>query len=237
MRLVDRSLPSYRSLAGWMVLFVLSGTAPTVRGQEGSDGASEKPAERSLFDGQSLGDWKPTRFGGEGKVEVSDGQLVLHPGSPLTGVTWSGEAPSGEYELTLEAKKTRGIDFFCGLTFPVGDEHCSLIVGGWAGSLVGLSCLDGNDAAHNDTKRYLTFEKDRWYRIKVRVTDQAILAWIDDEQVIDQPRANIEFSVRGEVLLSRPLGLCTFETEGVYRNLAWRPIDGDSEESTNSDRR
>ncbi|HRF00169.1 MAG TPA: DUF1080 domain-containing protein [Pirellulaceae bacterium] len=236
MRLVDRSLSSFRWSAGWLVMFVLGAAASTLPGQERADDGGEKPAEVSLFDGQSLGDWKPTKFGGEGEVEVIDGQLVLHPGSPLTGVTWSGEAPSGEYELTLEAKKTRGIDFFCGLTFPVGDEHCSLIVGGWAGSLVGLSCLDGNDAAHNDTKRYLTFEKDRWYRIKVRVTEQAIAAWIDDEQVIDQPRGNIEFSVRGEVLLSRPLGLCTFETEGVYRNLTWRPIAGDSDDESHSDR-
>jgi len=180
---------------------------------------------KSLFDGQALGDWKSTVFGGEGAVQVSDGNLVLRPGSPLTGVTWKGtELPSGSYELELEAKKTQGIDFFCGLTFPVGDNHCSLIVGGWAGSVVGLSNIDDQDASRNDTTRYLSFAKDRWYKIRVQVTDERIRAWIDDELVVDQELEGKRISVRAEVLLSRPLGICTFETEAAFRNLRWKPL-------------
>ena len=36
-----------------------------------------------------------------------------------------------DYELRLEAKRVEGGDFFCGLTFPVGKEYCTLILGGW----------------------------------------------------------------------------------------------------------
>jgi hypothetical protein len=47
------------------------------------------------------------------------------------------------YEIKLEAKKVTGNDFFCGMTFPVGDSFCSFIVGGWGGPVVGLSSIDG----------------------------------------------------------------------------------------------
>lgn len=209
--------------------FQASGSAQenvTAAGSEEPSDSEPSDSEHSLFDGLTLENWKSTNFGGEGEVEVLDGNLVLHPGSPLTGVTWTGdELPTGEYELSLEAKKTKGIDFFCGLTFPVGESHCSLIIGGWAGSVVGLSTIDDKDASRNDTTKYMSFENDRWYKVKVRVTTEKIQAWIDDEQVVDQDRGDHKFSVRNEVVLSRPLGLCTFETEGHYRNLRWAVIE------------
>lgn len=44
-------------------------------------------------------------------------------------------------------------EFFCGLTVPVrtGTECVSLIVGGWGGSLVGISSIDGLDASETST--------------------------------------------------------------------------------------
>ena len=76
MRLVDRSLSSFRWSAGWLVMFVLGAAASTLPGQERADDGGEKPAEVSLFDGQSLGDWKPTKFGGEGEVEGNIGHRI-----------------------------------------------------------------------------------------------------------------------------------------------------------------
>ena len=51
-----------------------------------------------------------------------------------------------DYEVTLEGKRVAGDDFFCTTTFPVGESFCSFVVGGWHGTVVGLSSIDGMDA-------------------------------------------------------------------------------------------
>jgi hypothetical protein len=173
-----------------------------------------------LFDGKTLDGWKSTNFGGEAEVKVSDGLIILEPGSPLTGITYTGdELPKTHYEVELEAQKQQGIDFFCALTFPVGEASCTLVVGGWAGSVVGLSNIDGKDASRNDTTQYMTFKKDQWYKIKVRVTPDHITAWIDGKPVVKQALEGHKLSLRPEVELNRPLGICTFETRAALKNL------------------
>ena len=93
--------------------------------------------------------------------------------------------PRYRLEVELEAMRVEGSDFFCGLTFPIKDEFCSLIVGGWGGGVVGLSSVDGSDASENETTGYREFEKGKWYPIKLRVTDQRITAWIDGKEEVD----------------------------------------------------
>ena len=178
-----------------------------------------------LFDGTSMKDWKATQFGGEGDVYVEDHAMVLEYGSSLTGVTYEGTPPAGEYELRLEAKRMAGIDFFCGLTFPVGESHCSLILGGWGGAIVGLSSIDGVDASENETQLIQAFEKDRWYRVRLRVTEEAIVVWLDDKQIISQKRVGKVFSIRPEVELCRPLGICTWDTKGAIREVEYRKLN------------
>ena len=56
-----------------------------------------------------------------------------------------------DYEVTLEAMRVDGNDFFCGMTFPAGKDPCTLIVGGWGGTVVGLSSINGMDASENET--------------------------------------------------------------------------------------
>ena len=135
------------------------------------------PKPESLFDGQSLEGWESTSYGGEGEITVEDGSLVIGVDNMLSGVTTTREDyPTMDYEIELEAKKVNGIDFFCGLTFPVNDTHCSLIVGGWAGTVVGFSCIDGDDASENETSISQKFEKDQWYKIKLRVQPTKLTA-------------------------------------------------------------
>ena len=43
--------------------------------------AAKEPEWKSLFDGKTLKNWKSTNFGGEGKVSVENGVLVLVQGS------------------------------------------------------------------------------------------------------------------------------------------------------------
>jgi len=80
------------------------------------------PARREigLFDGKTLGRWKITDFGGQGDVYVKDGSIFLEMGNDMTGVTWTGPLVRMNYEITLEAMRVAGSDFFCGLTFPRG---------------------------------------------------------------------------------------------------------------------
>ena len=182
--------------------------------------AVTKPVdENSMFNGETLDGWKITEYGTGGPVLINDGKLVLNYGDGCTGVTWEKEFPKMNYEVTLEARKTSGNDFFCGITFPVNDEFCSLIVGGWGGPVVGLSCIDGNDAAHISTKILKKFDKNVWYKIKLNVTGDKITAWIDDEKMVDFDYNGHKLSLRAEVELSKPFGLFTWETTGEIRNI------------------
>ena len=179
---------------------------------------------KSLFDGKTLTGWKAPDFGGQGKVYVKDGAIVLEMGSSMTGVTWTGPLIRDNYELELEGIRHDGSDFFCTTTFPVGDDSCSFVVGGWGGMLVGLSNVDFEDASNNLTMKTIAFKENQWYKVRIRVSEGAIETWIDDQQVVNQPRDGHKFSVRFEVDLCRPLGVSTWCTKGAVRNIRIRPL-------------
>lgn len=181
-------------------------------------------AWRSMFDGKTLKGWKVPQFGGEGEVKVEKGVIVLEMGDPMTGIVWTGELPKVNYEFRMEARRTMGIDFFATTTFPYVDDPCSLVVGGWAGSVVGLSCVDWYDASDNLTTKFMAFKDKQWYRIRIRVTKQRIEAWIDDEKTVDQVTKGHKFSIRDEVDLCKPFGVCTWCTEGQLRKLEIRSL-------------
>lgn len=179
-----------------------------------------------LFDGKTLEGWKESEFAGQGSVDVADGKIVLGVGQDMTGITWAGgELPRTNYELELEAMRVDGVDFFCGLTFPVGDRPCSLIVGGWGGTIVGLSSIDRFDASTNETTKFMTFDRGKWYKIRLRVTPERIAAWIDDEQVVDFEIKTHKISIRVEVQASEPLGVASWQTSAALRNIRMRRLE------------
>jgi hypothetical protein len=185
---------------------------------------------RPLFDGKTLTNWKPTNFGGEGEVYVKDGVVGFHMGNPLTGITWDGaELPKVNYELAFETRRVEGGDFFCALTFPYKDSHASLVLGGWGGAVTGMSSINGYDASENETTDYFKFEKGKWYKVRLKVTDSAITAFIDDEQLFEVETADKTISTRIEVDVSKPLGFCSFETQGEVRNIRLREIKPDKD--------
>ena len=190
-------------------------------------GWGAEPEWKTIFDGKTLAGWKATEFGGGGEAAVQDGQLHLPIGQTLTGVNFTGAMPKMSYELALEARLVEGGDFFCGLTFPYGETCCTFIVGGWGGATVGLSSIDGRDASENETTDSMKFEKDRWYKIRVRVTPAKIEAWIDDVKKLDVETKDKKISMKeGEIEASQPCGLATFRTHGAFRAIKLRVLGG-----------
>ncbi len=178
-----------------------------------------------LFNGEDLEGWEITRFGTEGPVQVSEGKIVINMGDGCSGITWTKDFPKVNYEVNLEARRTVGNDFFCGLTFPVNDTYCSYIVGGWGGPVIGLSCIDGIDAGENETNTMKRLDKNVWYKIKLQVTDDKIIGWVDDEKLVDFSYTDRKLSIRPEVELSKPFGICTWVTTAELRNIWIREIE------------
>lgn len=192
----------------------------------GAAGASAGSKEIALFDGKSLNGWKVTDYGARGEVTVKDEQIIIGSGDPLTGITFASEPPARiNYEISLEAMKLDGDDFFCALTVPVGQSACTLVIGGWGGSLVGVSNIDEMDASENFTTQFRKFVSNRWYRIRFQVTSKKLEAWIDDEQLVDADIEGKKISMRlGEIEMSQPLGIATFRTRSALRGIKFRTL-------------
>lgn len=181
-------------------------------------------AWKDLFDGKTLDGWKVPNFGGQGEVKVKDGMVIMETGNMMTGITYTGEVPRENYEIYLEGMRLEGSDFFCTTTFPVGKDPCTLVVGGWGGTVVGLSNVDFYDASDNPTTTFMDFKDNRWYKVRLRVSSAKIEAWIDDQQVVNQVREGHKFDIRFEVELCQPLGISTWCTTGAVRNIRIRPL-------------
>lgn len=186
--------------------------------------AQDKYQWKPLFDGKTLKGWKVPDFGGQGKVEVKDGAILIAMGDSMSGITYTGEVPKIDYEIALEAKRTQGNDFFATTTFPVGDTHASFVVGGWGGTVVGISSIDHFDASENPTTKFLSFKDNQWYKLRIRVTQQKIECWIDDEQMVDFETKDHKISIRIECDLCRPLGIATWCTGAAVRNIRLRQL-------------
>ncbi|MBI3191184.1 MAG: DUF1080 domain-containing protein, partial [Pedosphaera parvula] len=182
---------------------------------------------QSLFDGRTLNGWRSTDFAGHGAVEVEQGRIMIGMGEMLSGVNWTNAVPRMDYELSLEAMKLDGSDFFCGLTFPVGTNCCTLILGGWGGALVGISSLDHADASENETTQFVKFDKNKWYRVRVKVTKKKLEAWLDDERIINVETEGRKIDMRpGDIELCQPLGVATYQTSSAVRNIRLRKLGG-----------
>jgi hypothetical protein len=218
---------SYRMrILTWLTLALLVAPAQAddqAKRPPAGDAAKDKSAWKTLFDGKSMAGWKSAGYIGGGKVEVRDGAIVMEKGAYMTGAVYTkGDFPKIDYEVALEGKKLAGNDFFCTTTFPVGNDFCSLVVGGWGGEVVGLSSLNFMDASENDTSTNQEFKKDKWYKVRIRVMKDRIQAWIDDKQMVDADTADRKISIRIECDNCKPFGLCTYDTTGAVRDVRVR---------------
>ena len=191
--------------------------------------ADTTPAAEGWVEMGTLGSGKWLPINGAGDVEWDDASRVMRigVGTDLNGVRWTGPLPTVPYAVELEARRVSGSDFFCGLTFPVrsGAESVTLIVGGWGGSLVGISSIDGLDASENSTGSQHEFEDQRWYRIRVEAAEERLQAWIDDRQVVDVHTEGQKLSLRvGPIEDCAPFGLATWLTSAEVRGVKWRKL-------------
>ncbi|MCP3695110.1 MAG: DUF1080 domain-containing protein, partial [Planctomycetaceae bacterium] len=177
---------------------------------------------QSLFDGKQLGQWeviKKNDFEKHGKVTIKNGSIALPAGQPATGIRWKGPFPRNHYEVSLQTRRTKGSDFFCGLTFPFNDSYLSLIIGGWGGGVTGLSNIDNMAAVENETTGYLDVKDNRWYQVRLRVTPKRIQAWIDQEEILDMETEGHKFSIWWEQEPVRPFGIASWYTATEVRQI------------------
>ena len=180
--------------------------------------------ELPIFNGVDLAGWERLTtefFQHSGAVRVKNGNLLLEKGTDLTGLRWKGKVLEDNYEIAFDARRVDGSDFFCGLTFPVGKEHVTLILGGWGGRVVGLTAVNGFPAVENETTRVIDFEKGRWYSVRVSLADGFIKIYLDRDLIIDLDRKDKKFEVWPQMEVARPLSLTTYGTVGEYRKIRY----------------
>lgn len=183
-------------------------------------------------DWQAVSEWKPTPFRGAGKVAVERNELSLEPGAPMTGLTAAWFAPRMDYEIRFEAMRLRGNDFFASLTFPYGDSHATWVNGGWGGDIVGISSIDNWDASENETRTYVKFEDNRYYRFHLKVTRERITATIDGKIVVELNVNGRAISLRRGMDVTTPLSLFCYNTASRMRNVEYRKLPSRSASSS-----
>lgn len=177
------------------------------------------PDDKVLFDGVSLDHWQVIDYEGHGAISIADNCIIIGKGEFISGIRWTEDFPKTNYEVTLYVKRVDGNDFFCGMTFPVKESFLTLVLGGWGGSLCGLSCIDGYDAANNFTSKIFYFGTGAWWSVRLRVTDKKIEAWVAQDKIVDFTIGNSSLSLRLEVESSVPFGITTYKTTGALRDI------------------
>ncbi|MBK96166.1 MAG: hypothetical protein CMJ79_15240 [Planctomycetaceae bacterium] len=183
-------------------------------------------SQQTLFNGRNLDGWEIVKkydFKNHGSIQVNDGVIQLGKGSPASGIKVAGPFPKMNYEVELEARRVDGNDFFCGLTFPIHDTFCTLVIGGWGGGVVGLSNIDTMAAVENETTSYLEVEDNRWYKITLRVSEERIQVWIDNAEYANVKTKEHKFDIWWEQEPARPFGLVSWNTRAEFRNIRIKP--------------
>jgi hypothetical protein len=93
------------------------------------------------------------------------------------------------------------------------------VVGGWGGTVVGFSSLDGLDASENESSKTFTFKDGQWYRLAVEVTPELLQGFVDGTLVTEAKTAGREVDVRIEMNPCRPIGIASWRTTSDIRSV------------------
>ncbi len=183
---------------------------------------------QALFNGRDLSGWKNAYPGDGGAVKaLSNGVVECGIGNPLSGIVYTNAPLTMNYELSLEGMRVEGSDFFIALTIPVVTNYCTVVIGGWGGTLCGVSCVDWLDASENQWSESKELLNDRWYRLRVRVTPGVLQVFLNDTlygariEYGDSARLSLRF---GDIDKCKPLGLATYCTRAYWRDFTLTPI-------------
>lgn len=198
--------------AGFCLFFLLTQCGPPPR------------LEWKLLSDELAPGWKTSGIPEEGQVTVRDGEITLHPGQPMTGVrfdAWQSAAlPRMRYAIEFEAMRVEGNDFFGTVTFPVNDSQVSLVVGGWGGTLVGISSIDDMDASENNTRGNAYFENNRWHKVRIEVREDELRAWINDKLFVNTSTKGHLLGLRsGDIEKCTPFGFASYATQSRIRSV------------------
>jgi hypothetical protein len=143
--------------------------------------------EIDLFDGSSLGSWKPEDTGKEAAVEVADGAIQLGWGDPGTAIDWTGTEIPESYELSLEVMRIEGSGSgYWFLTFPIdADRTCTLTLANDLGWL----CGESGPAGAGALTRSFGLDGEGWHPVRVRVVRGRVEAFLGDEDLVVEPTA------------------------------------------------
>jgi hypothetical protein len=185
---------------------------------------------RALFNGRDLSGWKVADLWGSGKIEaLSNGVVSCGIGKPMTCVAYTNSFPTMSYEVKMEAMRKEGSDFFVAMTIPVESNACTVVIGGWGGSLCGISSINFMDAAENQHSEAVNLKNDVWYTLRVRVTPGVLEVFLNDTLYTAKVefQNSTVFSLRAgsDIDKTLPFGLATYETHALWRNLTVTTIE------------
>ncbi len=187
---------------------------------------SSAPQRWDLLDEKNALRWQPAGIPDEGKVMVEKEDITLLTGLPMTGCkfeAWSELGlPGTSYRIHYEAQRVEGEDIFGMCTFPVSshETHATLVIGGWGGTLTGISSIDFKDASENSTRAEQRFENGVWHRVRIEVRPEDIQAWVNDKLVVNVSIKGRKVSLRpGFIDHCVPFGFATWNTTGKVRGI------------------
>jgi len=134
-----------------------------------------------------------------------------------------GDSNWRDYEYTLEAKKTGGQEGFL-ILFRVRNEEdfywCNL--GGWGNATHAIERGNKGRGRWGIVGPSVSgrIDRDKWYKIQVRCEGPKFGIWLNDDKVI-------EFTDGQNAHLAGCVGIGTWATEAVFRNIKVKSLDGD----------
>jgi alpha-N-arabinofuranosidase len=156
-----------------------------------------------------------------GKWTIQEGQIAQEGMGTNVRLTF-GETDWRDYEYTLEAKKTGGQEGFL-ILFRIKNEKefywCNL--GGWGNQRHSLErgVESGGRWGPVGPQPSGRIESDRWYAIRVRCEGRHFQVWLDDAMAID-------YTDDEHAHLNGQVGVGTWATQAVFRNLKVKTLDG-----------
>jgi hypothetical protein len=194
-------------------------------------GATPQPSAWRLLEPPLAQGWKPAGIPDEGGMEIAEGVLTVRAGQPMTGAVFTvwekAGLPATGYAVTYEAMRVEGEDIFGMATFPVGshESHATFVLGGWGGTVTGISSIDFKDASENQTRGEQVFENGRWHQVRLEVRSEDLRAWVNGRPAVNASIKGRKVTLRpGFIDHCVPFGFATWGTTGKIRNVEVRRL-------------